>query len=558
MSRRPQVLVHHGAVSCYIWISRAGDLSAVGHEALDQRQLLLATLPPFQLQTRLACGIGVTMLVLFVVTLRYVNVQLPRVDAFIPIHAITTLINDLITAILLFSMYSIERQRTLLVLASGYLFTSLIVIPWALTFPGLFTPTGFLGPGLQTTAWLYTSWHIGSPLILIVAVLLKDSDSKPSESRRSPVAAVGLSIAVAIATVCGLTWITIAGERFLPRIVLPDGIHLNQSLASSLSGLIMVLAGGALALLWIKRRSVLDLWLMVVCCAWLLETATATLFVGARYQLGWYAGRSFGIAATFVVLLVLLSETLLLYANLARSIMRQRNERHARQIAMDAMAASIAHEIRQPLASIVLNGETALDCLTGATSNLDEARDALRCVIDDSHRASAVISGIRSMFQKGAHGQILMDVNELVRETLAMIDLDLRTYGISVKTDLRDGVLQLSGDRGQLQQVLLNLISNAIEAMNSVTDRARNLQVRTNVVEGSSDVVVTVEDSGTGLGGEDKDRIFEPFFTTKSTGTGVGLTICRVIIESHGGSLVAFANKPHGAIFEVTLPSGDL
>ena len=528
------------------------------HEALDQRQLLLATLPPSQLQTRLACGIVVIMLVLFVVTLRYVNVQLPRVDAFIPIHAITTLINDLITAILLYSMYSIERRRTLLVLASGYLFTSLIVIPWALTFPGLFAPTGLLGPGLQTTAWLYTSWHIGSPLILIVAVLLKDSYSRPSESQRSPLAAIGLSIAVSIAGVCGLTWITIAGDRFLPGIVLPDGIRLNQILASSLSGLIMVLAGGALALLWIRRRSVLDLWLMVVCCAWLLETATATLFVGARYQLGWYAGRSFGIAATFVVLLVLLSETLVLYANLARSIMRQRNERQARQIAMDAMAASIAHEIRQPLASIVLNGETALHCLTGTTSNLDEARDALRCVVDDSLRASAVISGIRSMFQKGTRGQILLDVNELVRETLTMVDLDLRTYGISVKTDLCNGVLQLSGDRGQLQQVFLNLISNAIEAMNSVTDRARNLQVRTNIVQESSDVVVTVEDSGTGLGGKDRDRIFEPFFTTKSTGTGVGLTICRVIIESHGGSLVALPNKPYGAIFEVTLPSGHL
>ena len=157
------------------WISHARDISAVVDQALDQRPLLLASLPPSQLQTRLACGIVVTMLVLFVVTLRYVNVQLPRVDAFIPIHAITTLINDLITAILLFSQYSIERRRTLLVLASGYLFTSLIVIPWALTFPGLFTPAGLRLRGLQTTAWLYTSWHIASPLILIVAVLLKRS-----------------------------------------------------------------------------------------------------------------------------------------------------------------------------------------------------------------------------------------------------------------------------------------------------------------------------------------------------------------------------------------------
>jgi signal transduction histidine kinase len=531
---------------------------AVGHEALDQRQLLLATLPPSQLQTRLACGIVVTMLVLFVVTLRYVNVQLPRVDAFIPIHAITTLINDLITAILLFSMYSIVRRRGLLVLASAYLFTSLIVIPWALTFPGLFSPTGLLGPGLQTTAWLYTSWHIGSPLILIVAVLLKDSDSELSESRRSPVAAVSLSVAFAIATVCGLTWVTIAGDRFLPRIVQPDGIHLNQILASSLSALIMVLAGGALALLWIKRRSVLDLWLMVVCCAWLLETATATLFVGARFELGWYAGRSFGIAATFVVLLVLLSETLVLYASLARSIIRQRNERHARKIAMDAMAASIVHEINQPLAAMIINAETGLSLLKGPAPDLIEARSVFDDIVNDGRRMNQIVVGIRSMFKKGAHGQILLDVNELVRETLAMIDLDLRTYGISVKTDLRNGVPQLLGDRGQLQQVFLNLISNAIEAMGPVTDRARNLQVCTNVVPESSDVVVTVEDSGTGLGGEDKDRIFEPFFTTKSTGTGVGLTICRVIIESHGGSLVALANKPYGAIFEVTLPSGDL
>ena len=432
----------------------------------------------------MACGIVVTMLVLFVVTLRYVNVQLPRVEAFITIHAITTLINDLITAMLLFSMYSIVRRRVLLVIASGYLFTSLMVIPWALTFPGLFSPTGLLGPGLQTTAWLYTSWHIGSPLILIVAVLLKDSDSEPGESRRSPVAAVGLSIAIATATVCGLTWITIAGERFLPEIVQPDGIHLNQGLASSLSGLIMVLAGGALALLWIRRRSVLDLWLMVVCCAWLLETATATLFVGARYQLGWYAGRSFGIAATFVVLLVLLSETLVLYASLARSIIRQRNERHAQKIAIDAMAASIVHEINQPLGAMILNAEAGLSILKSTTPDLNEACSVFDDIVNNGRRMNEIVGGIRSMFKKGAHGQILLDVNELVRETITMIDLDLRTYGISVKTDLRNGVPQLLGDRGQLQQVFLNLISNAIEAMSSVTDRARNLQVRTNVVSG--------------------------------------------------------------------------
>jgi signal transduction histidine kinase len=162
------------------------------------------------------------------------------------------------------------------------------------------------------------------------------------------------------------------------------------------------------------------------------------------------------------------------------------------------------------------------------------------------------------MFKKGAHGQKLFDVNGLVRETLTMLDLDLRTQRISVTTDLRNNLPELLGDRGQLQQVLLNLISNAIEAMSSVTGRPRDLHICSVLIQGSSEVVIAVEDSGIGIEGGGSKHIFEPFFTTKSTGTGVGLTICRVILEAHGGSLEASPNKPYGAVFKVTLPSGDL
>jgi signal transduction histidine kinase len=530
----------------------------VVQDTYDQRQLLLATLPPSRRQIRAALVVVATMLILFGVTVSYVNVQLPRVDAFIPILATTTVINDLITSILLFSQYSIARRRALLVLASGYLFTSLIVIPWALAFPGVFSPTGLLGAGRQTTAWLYTYWHVGSPLILIVAVLLKDLDNKPAESRRSPAVAVALSVAVVTATACGLTWFTIAGERFLPTIVLPDGVSLNRTIATSLSISIIVLAGCALVLIWIKRRSVLDLWLMVVCCAWLLETATATLFVGARFSLGWYAGRIFGIAATFVVLLALLSETLALYANLAQSIIRRRGDRHARQIAMDAMAASIVHEIKQPLAAIISNANAGRRWLKRATPALNEANSSFDGIASAGERMSEIVDGVRSMFRKGAHGQKLFDVNDLIQETLTMVDLDVRTQRIAVATELGNGLPQLFGDRGQLQQVFLNLISNAIEAMSSVTGRTRDLRIRSFLVQELSEVVVTVEDSGIGIEGHGSKQIFEPFFTTKSTGTGVGLTICRVIVEAHGGSLQASTNKPYGAVFQVTLPSADL
>ena len=149
------------------------------------------------------------------------------IDEVVPIVATATVINDLITSVLLFYQFSIVRRRALSVLASGYLFTALIVIPWALTFPGLFAATGLLGAGLQTTVWLYIFWHAGAPLVLIVFVLLKDTDTKAVAPQRSPVAAIGLSVVVVIVIVCGLTWAAVAGDHLLPRIFLDD-VRLNQ------------------------------------------------------------------------------------------------------------------------------------------------------------------------------------------------------------------------------------------------------------------------------------------------------------------------------------------
>lgn len=525
--------------------------------ASDQRHLLLANLPPSQHQIRAAIAVIVALFVAFGVTIPYVYVQLPRIDAFIPILATAIIFNDLVTSALLFSQFSIVRRRALLVLASGFLFTALMVIPWTISFPGLFAPSGLLGPGIQTTPWLYVFWHAGSPLILIVAVLLKDASSNVAVSKRSPAVAIGLSIVVVIAIVCGLTWVAMEGDTLLPKIFL-DQFQSDQSTSWSYGGFFVVLNSAALALLWIRRRSVLDLWLMVMCCAWLIETVISVGLVTNRFSLGWYAGRTFGLIATFIILLVLLSETTALYAGLARSIMRQRSDRHARQITMDAMAASIVHEINQPLAAMITNANASLRWLNRETPDLSEARAAIVGIVNSGQRVDEIIGGIRSMYKKSAHGRLMLGVNDLVREVLTMSDIDLRTQRVSVTTDLRHGLPQLFGDRGQLQQVFLNLIMNAIEAMNPVTDRARLLYIRSNLVQESSDVVVTVEDSGLGIDGDGDDRIFEPFFTTKSTGIGIGLTICRVIIESHGGSLRAFANKPYGAIFQVTLPSGNL
>jgi signal transduction histidine kinase len=237
------------------------------------------------------------------------------------------------------------------------------------------------------------------------------------------------------------------------------------------------------------------------------------------FSLGWYAGRAYSLIATVFILVVLLSETTTLYASLARSAMRQRGERNAQQIAMDAMAASIAHEVNQPLSAIALGSQTALRFLEMTPPNIDEARVSPEAIVNDSVRGSEVIASLRAMFKKGAHGRAWLDVNDLLREVLTMVDVDLRAQRVTTSTELRESLPRLRADRGQLQQVFLNLTMNAIEAMHPVSDRVRLLRVRSDIVQDSSGVLVTIEDSGTGIDKKDKDRIFEPFFTTKSTGS---------------------------------------
>jgi PAS domain S-box-containing protein len=226
----------------------------------------------------------------------------------------------------------------------------------------------------------------------------------------------------------------------------------------------------------------------------------------------------------------------------------------SRQSTMGAMTASIAHEVNQPLSAIVTNATAGLRWLARAEPDLDEARAHFKRIIDDGHRASEVIAGIRSMFGKGRDQRSPVSVNDLVAQVLAVVRGELEGHQTSLQFSMPDGLPQVMAERVQLQQVLLNLITNAIDAMSSVTDRERVLTIKSEVCE-SNHVLITLEDTGTGIDPNKMNHIFDAFFTTKADGMGMGLSICRSIIESHNGLLWVSPRHPHGSIFYIKLPA---
>ena len=221
---------------------------------------------------------------------------------------------------------------------------------------------------------------------------------------------------------------------------------------------------------------------------------------------------------------------------------------------MGQMAASIAHELNQPLAAIATNGNASLRFLAHTTPDLDEVREALKCIVSDGHRASQLIGTIRSMFKKDGQKRAPVDITQLIQEALGLMQVELQNQRVSLQSELEPQPIQVLGDRVQLQQVVINLITNAIDAMRSVTEHARVLRVRSETNE-SDAVVVTVEDSGAGIDPKSTDRIFDTFYTTKSHGMGIGLAISRSIVEAHGGRISASPGDPHGAVFQVVLPT---
>jgi signal transduction histidine kinase len=504
----------------------------------------LYELGPTRQQQRLVVIIVAALLVGAAALAPFGNVVMLQVPAFIPTLSAVIFISDLITAILLFSYCARKRSRALMVLAAGQLFSSLIVIPHALAFPGAFTATGLFGAGSQTTAWLYIVWHSAFPMALLAYGLLRNDQRQLD----MPIWLVATLVVLLVIVIAGGV---IAMREDLPVIVTAE----NGPSLLSRSLLVLELLACCLALLvlWRRRRSVLDLWLMVVAVAMVLELMFVGVISSGRFTLAFYLGRLFAICTSTIVLLIILIETAQLYTRLAHSNALLERERNNRLLTLEATIASVAHEVNQPLGAIMMNAGAALRFLADEPPNVQDARISVEAIITDSERASGVFDNIRALILQDtlAHGPV--DLNATIAAALAAHRLAITSAGIEIRSRLAPEAPFVLGHAGQLEEVFANLVQNAIEALRMVTEGPRFLTIGT--ARDGKRAIASVEDNGVGIQDAIRDHMFDPFVSDKRDGTGLGLAISRLIIERHGGEISAGPATPRGAIFVIALPT---
>ena len=526
--------------------------------------------------------IGISAIV-FASCVPFVRVPLQPSPALVAVYNAVSILNGFATSIILFSQFNILRSRALLLLASGYLFGSLIAVVQLLTFPDLFTAAGLLGAGPQTALWLCVFWHGGFPLAVIFYALFHGSSREIVTAPRIAVAsAMAAVIGAVLACWFAATW-GAENARLLPALLDETGFTPWQRVVN-LTNVMLVL--GAFVLLSARpRHRLLNLWLMVVMGYWFCDIALGSYLNGGRYDLGFYAGRVYGALAASFVLAVLLLENARLYRRLAMTASRLReratelsraNEalrseiayreraeeglrqaqaelaRVSQMAALEELTSAMADQVNHPIGAIMMNAETCLRWLSQEVPNVERARTIASMIVKDGTRAAETIARMQQLFDRGAPLRESVDLNDVIGEMVGLLRSEAARYAVSIRAELMEDPSQVAADRTQLKQVLMNLMINGIEAMND-GEGARELTIKSERVENGR-ITVSVSDTGVGPPPLPGNQIFKAFFTTKPHSIGIGLSISRAIIEEHGGHLWATNNSPRGANFHFTLP----
>ncbi|HUP98320.1 MAG TPA: MASE4 domain-containing protein [Usitatibacter sp.] len=532
--------------------------------------LSLATLPATPSQQRLAYAVLALSALAFAAMAPFAKTPLPPQLGFIPSYQSALIAADLMTAVVLFSQYHALRSRALFALACGYLFTAFAAAAHLLTFPGLFAPGGLLGAGPQSTAWIYMFWHGAFPLFVLAYA--RQTDREDASSALPTTGAVAGGVVAMLALAAASLLIATAGHSLLPPIM--DGNRYTPAMIGVV-GTVWLLSLAALVVVWRKpRRSILDLWLAVVMCAWLFDIALAAVLNGGRFDLGFYAGRIYGLIAATVVLVVLLVEHGRLVGRLARAHEHEREEQAklaaanvelvaAREAAVaadrakDVFLATMSHEIRTPMNGVLgllellslsdLEPEQAAQVAT-----VQESAQSLLRIIDDLLDFSKIEAGRLDLFPEATSvARVVQLVAESFRGAASSKKLLLESR-IDPRIPPR---LWVDGMR--LRQVLNNLASNAIK----FTDHGRVVIAAS--LESSEGDLATVRfeviDTGVGIPEADQQRLFQPFVqatswtTRKYGGTGLGLSICRRLAEMMSGEVALRSEPGQGTTVMLTI-----
>jgi PAS domain S-box-containing protein len=451
-------------------------------QTADERNIFLSTLPATSRDRKAALAVVGVSVVLFACAVPFAGVPLAHVPAFVASYQSALAINDVITAILLFSQFAVSRSRALLLLASGYLFTAAAAIAHALTFPGLFAPNGLLGAGPQTTVWLYMVWHGVFPLLVLGYALLKARDNG-TKVQGSTASAVLVSVVAVSGVMASFTWVVTAQHDLLP--ILLSGGHYTPVMFGVVS-MVWCLSLGALAVLWFRKPySVLDIWLMVVLCAWLFDIAMSAILNVARYDLGFYLGRIYGLGAASFVLAVLLIDNVGLQAQLARLLGTLRREA--------ASERSLRTERDRLFTAVVESSNDAI-----ITNSLDG-------IITAWNRAAERLFGYVSIEAVGRHIDLIVppDRRNEVRNILEQIGDgeridDYETLRVNKDGRSVDVLLSISPIRSASGEIV-----GASKIVRDITDNKRTqkalnqeIEERQRIFETSHDLIFVTDSNG--------------------------------------------------------------
>jgi signal transduction histidine kinase len=506
---------------------------------LERKRIVQIDAPPGRREKIVSTCLVISSVAAFAFMAPAARVPLPQITAFVPSYEAALSISDLLTSVLLFGQFARSGLKSLLVLACAYLFDVFLIVPHALSFPGVFAANGVIGGGVQTTAWLYCFWHGGFALLVLVYAVLANLDGGTRRVGNIP-GGILLAVVLTGAAAGALTLLATAGHDLLTPIM--TGADYSMLVTKGISPAICLVSLGALLLLWRRRNtSALDLWLFVVMAAWLCDVALSAVVGSSRYDLGWYGGRSFGLVAASFLLVILLLELNRLYGGLADAleVAEERNLQlassreqlaHAQRLdAMGQLTGGVAHDFNNLLMIVT----SAMDIILRSTGSPEKVEKFARAALDACSRGQRLIQQLLTFARRQTTKPVTVDPNSVLSELENLLQRAIGA-GVLIVSELSHGVDPVLTDKVQLETAILNLVVNARDAMSDggcITIRTENIAIEAERLGGAKPgryVKVIVKDDGAGMPEEVRSKAFDPFFTTKEVGGGSGLGLSQV------------------------------